>query len=86
MKTWKAKDCLTPDNLKKIQRIVNSAKIPSDVGKLSGSINNFFFDGFTADELKKFFLMFATCTLHDIPPQHDFQFLQKYRYCLHVHL
>lgn len=78
IKIWKAKGYLTPDNLKTIQRIVDSAEVPSDVGKLPGIIDNFSFDGFTADELKNFFLMFATYTLHDILPQRDFQCLQKF--------
>ena len=60
IKTWKAKGYLTPDNLKTIQRIVDSAEVPSDVAKLLGIIDNFSFDGFTADEIKIFFLMFAT--------------------------
>ena len=72
------KGYLTLDNLKTIQRIADSAEAPSDVGKLPGIIDNFSFDGFTADKLKIFYLMFATYTLHDIFRQCGFLRLQKF--------
>ena len=85
IKTWKAKGYVTSDNLKAIQRFIDSAEVSSDVGKLPGIIDNLFFDDFTADELKHFFLMFSTYTLHDILPERDFQCLHKFVIaCTHI--
>ena len=64
IRIWKEKGYLNRENLKVIQDIVDSAEIPADVGKLPGTIDNFTFDGFTADELKNFFLLFAIYSLH----------------------
>ena len=50
LETCKAKGYSTPDNLKTIQRIVDSAVVPSDVGKLLGIIDNLSFDSFTTDK------------------------------------
>ena len=78
IKIWKEKGYLTPDNLKKIQDIVDSAEVPSDVGKLPGTIDNFSFDGFTADELKNFMLLFAIYSLHKILPDKELECLRKF--------
>ena len=72
------KGYLTQETLKKIQNIVDSAEVPSDVGKLPGIIDNFSFDGFTADEYKNFYLLFAVFCLHDILPKDDQECLCKF--------
>lgn len=75
---WKEKGYLNKDNLKEIQDIVDSAEVPADVGKLPGIIDNFTFDGFTADELKNFYLLFAIYSLQGILPRNHHECLRKF--------
>ena len=78
IKIWKEKGYLNKQNLKTIQDVVDSSELPADVGKLPGTIDNFTFDGFTADELKNFYLLFSIYCLHDILPNRDLECLRKF--------
>ena len=64
--------------LKVVQEIVDKAEVPADVGKLPGKIDKFSFDGFTADELKNFFILFSVYSLHGILPKRDLECLRKF--------
>ena len=68
IKIWKDLDFLNTNTLKLIQERVDKASVPSDVGKLPGKIDKFFFDGFTADELKNWTLLFSLYALKGILP------------------
>ena len=78
IKVWKEKGYLNDKTLKSIQDVVDTAEVPADVGKLPGIIDNFSFNGFTADEYKNFFLLFGIYTLHNVIPKQDFECLRKF--------
>ena len=57
---------------------MDGAEVPADVGKLPGKIDKFSFDGFTADELKNYLLLFPVYTLHGILPSADYECMRKF--------
>lgn len=74
---WKEKKYLTEKTLSLIQQRVDKAHVPSDVGKLPGKIEKFTFDGFTADELKNWTILFSIYALKGIIPDAH---LENWRY------
>lgn len=66
---WKKNGILNDISLQQIQEKVDKAEVPSDVGKLPGKIDKFSFDGFTADEIKNWTLIFSIYALHGILPK-----------------
>lgn len=60
---------LNEKTLKTIQKHVNRAEVPSDITKLLRIIDNFFFDGFIAKKLNKYFPYF--------PRTHHMMFSQR---------
>ena len=76
MKIWKEYKILKTADFVEIQKRVNQAIVPSDIGKLPTKIESAS-DGFTADEWKNFTLIFSIYALKDILPQ---KHLECYRY------
>ena len=66
---WKDEKFLNDDTLALIQERVDKASVPSDVGKLPGKIDKFTFQGFTADELKNWTILFSLYALKGILPK-----------------
>ena len=74
---WKDKKFLNDDSLRLIQERVDNAEVPSDVGKLPGKIDKFTFQGFTADELKNWTILFSLYALKGVLPK---EHLECWRY------
>lgn len=66
---WKEIGYLSQENLLLIQERVDCAICPSDMGKLPKKIFDLHFEGFTADELKTWTLIFSLYALHGILPK-----------------
>ena len=65
---WKDEKFLNDETLQTIQERVDKAQVPSDIGKLPGKIDKFTFQGFTADELKNWTILFSLYALKGILP------------------
>ena len=75
---WKELGYLNKQNLSDIQKRVDSAICPNDVGKLPCKIEDFNFDGFTADELKNWTILFSMYALKGILPEEHLKCWQKF--------
>ena len=76
---WKKLGYLNNTTLETIQERAQKAQVSAHVGKLSGKIDKFSFNGFTKDELKNFFLLFSVNCLHDILPRQHMECLTLIR-------
>ena len=73
---WKEHDYLNKTTFPLLQQRVDAACVPSDIGKLPTKLESGF-EGFTADELKNWTVIFSLYGLRGIIPKRD---LECWRY------
>ena len=52
IRAWKEDGILSKDNISEVQRKIDQIQCSNDIGKLPSKIEDFYFNAFTADELK----------------------------------
>lgn len=72
LRIWKEKNYLNKNTFPLLQSRVDSAIVPSELGKLPTKIESGF-DAFTADELKNWTLYFSVYALKGLIPRADFE-------------